>query len=194
MIAFDLNTLSTAVRQTLEAVLVREGNGVVTNDPNDRGGLTRWGWTQATATAYGFPRTVDTMTHDEAVSLYAQRFWIATKFDQLYTVDPVLAEYLLDSGVTSGPAKGVVWLQRALNVLNNQAKSFPDIAADGGLGNMTFGALKSYLASRGDLGLKTLRFMVTSLRGTFFIEIAEKDPTQEMYVFGWESQRAMLGM
>jgi lysozyme family protein len=186
------SALPAAVLQAFKDLLVREGNGKVTNNPNDRGGLTRWGWTQATAAAYGFARTVDTMTSDEAIELYAQRFWLAPKFDQLYVVDPKLALYVFDTGVTSGPATGVKFIQRSLNVLNNQAKSYPDITADGGLGAMTFGALRSYIAARGSTGLDVLRFMVASLRGVFFIELAEKDATQEMWEFGWMSQRAML--
>jgi lysozyme family protein len=186
-------TVSNEVTQIFEALLVREGGGNVTNDPNDAGGLTRWGWTAKTAVAYGFTRTVDTMTHDEAIALYEQRFWLAPKFDQLYAVDPELAVYLVDTGVTSGPATGVKFLQRCLNVLNNQSKSFPDIEPDGGLGPMTFGALRAYATVRGPSGLGVLRFMVRSLRSTFFIELAEKNGTQESFEYGWQSQRAMLG-
>ena len=186
-------TVSNAVMQIFEDLLVREGNGKVTNDPNDAGGLTRWGWTAKTAAAYGFSRTVDTMTHDEAIALYQRRFWLAPRFDQLYAIDPDLAVYLLDTGVTSGPATGVQFLQRALNVLNNQAKTFPDLNVDGGLGDMTFGALHAYLAARGVPGLSVLRFMVRSLRSTFFIELAERKQTQETFEYGWQAQRAMFG-
>ena len=186
-------TVSSAVTQIFEDLLVREGNGAVTNDPNDAGGLTRWGWTAKTAAAYGFTRTVDTMTHDEAIALYQQRFWTAPHFDQLYVIDQDLAVYLLDTGVTSGPATGVQFLQRALNVLNNQAQAFPDLIPDGGLGNLTFAALRAYIAVRGALGMAVLRFMVRSLRSTFFIELAEKKQSQESFEYGWQAQRAMFG-
>lgn len=186
-------TLASEVTQIFEDLLVREGNGKVTNDPNDAGGLTRWGWTQKTAEAYGFKRTVDTMTHDEAIDLYVQRFWLAPKFDQLFTIDRELAIYLTDASVTSGPATGVRFLQRALNVLNNQAKAFPDISVDGGLGQMTFSALRAYLSARGTQGISVLRFMVRSLRSVFFIELAEQRGSQESFEYGWQSQRAMLG-
>jgi len=186
-------TVSAAVMQIFEDLLVREGGGKVTNDPNDAGGLTRWGWTAKTAAAFGFTRTVDTMTHDEAIALYLQRFWIAPKFDQLYAIDQDLAEYLLDTGVTSGPATGVQFLQRALNVLNNQAQTFPDLVPDGGLGNLTFASLRAYISARGAPGLAVLRFMVRSLRSTFFIELAERNRTQETFEYGWQAQRAMFG-
>jgi lysozyme family protein len=186
-------TVSAAVTQIFEDLLVREGNGAVTNDPVDAGGLTRWGWTAKTAAAYGFMRSVDTMTHDEAISLYLQRFWIAPKFDQIYAIDPQLAVYLADTGVTSGPATGVKFLQRSLNVLNNQAGAYPDVAVDGGLGAMTFAALRAYVGMRGPTGLSVLRFMVRSLRATFFIELAERNGTQEKFEYGWQAQRAMLG-
>lgn len=186
-------TVPSQVMQMFEALLVREGGGKVTNDPNDAGGLTRWGWTAKTAAAFGFDRTVDTMTHDEAIALYQQRFWVAPKFDQLYAIDPDLAVYLFDTGVTSGPATGVKFLQRALNVLNNQANTFPDLNADGGLGALTFAALRAYIAVRGPTGLSVLRFMVRSLRSTFFIELAERNSTQETFEYGWQAQRAMFG-
>ncbi|CAN7268165.1 glycoside hydrolase family 108 protein [Caballeronia sp. LjRoot31] len=181
------------VDKIFEDLLVREGGGKVTNDPNDAGGLTRWGWTQKTASAYGFKRSVDTMTHDEAITLYNLRFWFSPKFDQLHAIDPDLAIYLADTAVTSGPATGVKFMQRALNVLNNQAKAFPDISADGGLGPMTFAALRAYVTTRGPRGLDVLRFMVRSLRSTFFIELAERKETQESFEYGWQVQRAMLG-
>jgi lysozyme family protein len=179
--------------QIFEDLLTREGGGKVTNDPNDAGGLTRWGWTAKTAAAYGFTRTVDTMTHDEAIALYQQRFWVAPHFDQLYAIDPDLAVYLLDTGVTSGPATGVKFLQRVLNVLNNQGRAFPDLNVDGGLGAMSFAALHSYIAARGAPGLSVLRFMVRSLRATFFIELAERSQSQETFEYGWQAQRAMFG-
>jgi lysozyme family protein len=186
-------TIPSEVTQIFEALLVREGGGKVTNDPRDAGGLTRWGWTAKTAAAFGFDRTVDTMTHDEAIALYQQRFWIAPRFDQLYAIDGELAVYLLDTGVTSGPATGIQFLQRALNVLNNQAQTFPDLRPDGGLGNLTFGALRAYIAARGPAGLSVLRFMVRSLRSTFFIELVERNSTQEAFEYGWQAQRAMFG-
>lgn len=172
-----------------DGVIGREGG--YSNNPADSGGETMWGITAATARAYGYNGPMDQMPRDTAVAIYRARFWTQPHFDQLAAIDAALAAKLLDIGVNMGPATGVQFMQRALNVLNQQGKSFPDITADGGLGPMTLGALNAFYAQRGVDGHRVLLGMVTALQSVRYVEIAEKNPSQETFEYGWQLARAL---
>lgn len=169
-------------------VITREGG--YSNDPNDAGGETNFGITVAEARAFGYTGPMQTMQRDTAVQIYRQRYWTQPHFDQLAIVDATLAAKLLDIGVNMGPATGVKYVQRALNVLNQQAKAFPDIAVDGGLGQMTLTALKAFYAMRGVDGHRVLLGMVAAQQSVRYIELAEQNPTQEVFEWGWQLNRA----
>ncbi|MEX3972265.1 glycoside hydrolase family 108 protein [Paraburkholderia caribensis] len=169
-------------------VIAREGG--YSNDPADKGGETNFGITVATARAFGYVGTMQTMPRDTAVQIYRQRYWSQPRFDALAIVDATLAEKLLDIGVNMGPATGVRFLQRALNVLNQQAKTFPDVAVDGGIGPMTLTALKAFYSMRGVDGHRVLLGMVTAQQSVRYIELAEQNPTQEVFEWGWQLNRA----
>ena len=109
-------------------------------------------------------------------------------------LDTVLAERLLDIGVNMGAATGIRFLQRALNVLNRQGAAFADIAVDGAFGPATETALAGLLRARGTEGARVLRGMIAAQQAVRYIEIAEHDPTQEEFEFGWQLNRALGGL
>ncbi len=142
------------VTAKIDALIGREGG--FSNDPNDRGNWylgklegTMWGVTAAEARANGYLGAMKDMPRATAVAIYASRYWSRPKFDQIDAISTTLAEKLFDIGVNAGPATGVKFMQRALNVLNQGGKAFPDIAADGGIGPMTLAALQAFLQQRG---------------------------------------------
>lgn len=80
-----------------------------------------------------------------------------------------------------------------MNLLNNQGKGgFPDLEVDGVYGSTTLGALKTYLAKRGKEGEKVLVRVLNIMQGQRYIEICERNPTQEQFFFGWISNRVSL--
>lgn len=84
-------------------------------------------------------------------------------------------------------------LQRALNLLNNQGKEgWPDLAVDGIYGPATLSALKTYLAKRGKDGETALLRLLNILQGNRYIEIAERNPSQEKYFYGWVLNRIVV--
>lgn len=179
------------VRAKIDETIAAEGGAKVTNDPADRGGLTKWGITQATWAAFrepSWPTNVADSTNEQAVELYAKRYWIAPSFDEIFNVSAALAFEMFDWGVTSGPARPAQALQRALNVLNTQGADYPDIAADGVLGALSLAALNKFAVRRGADGMCYLLDMVQSLRRVFYIEIAERDKTQERFENGWQGR------
>lgn len=90
--------------------------GHISNHPNDPGGLTNRGVTQAVYDAFRkahghTTRTVTLLTEVEYQDIYRDNYWNAVKGDQL----PMGLDGLtFDGGVNSGPSRGIKWLQRAV--------------------------------------------------------------------------------
>jgi lysozyme family protein len=109
------------------------------------------------------------------------------------TINAKVAEELLDTGVNCGVTFAKPLLQRALNLLNNQGKEgWPDLAVDGIYGPATLSALKTYLAKRGKDGETALLRVLNILQGNRYIEIAERNPSQEKYLYGWVLNRVVV--
>lgn len=177
------------VQTYIEKLIGREG--AYSNNPDDAGGETMWGVTAAVARAYGYRGEMRSMPREAAVQIYIQRYWTVPRLDQIEAVFPALAEEMLDTGVNAGPATAVKFLQRALNVLNRQAKAWPDIAVDGGVGPLTVAALRAFLAERGEDGKRTLMAMMNAQQSVYYIEIAERRPANETFMFGWQFNRVL---
>ncbi|MBC8642141.1 hypothetical protein IAG25_35640 [Caballeronia sp. EK] len=173
----------------IDKVIGREGG--YSNNPADRGGETIWGVTAATARAFGYTGPMAQMTRDTAIAIYRSRYWTQPRLDQVQAIDGDVAEKLLDIGVNMGPATGVKFLQRALNVLNQQGKAFPDLSVDGGIGAMTIAALQAFIAQRGNDGRRVLLGMIAAQQSVRYVEIAEANPTQETFEYGWQLNRAL---
>ncbi len=101
-----------------------------------------------------------------------------------------LAEKLFDIGANCGQTTGVRFLQRALNVLNQNGQSFADIAVVGGIGAMTLTTLKSFLATRGVDGHRVPMGMTAAQRSVYYIELAEKRLKSETFEYGWQLNHA----
>lgn len=167
----------------IDALLSREGGYV--NHPADRGGPTNWGITEQVARAFGYQGSMQDLPRSVAKSIYVQRYWKQPRFDAINDLSPAVAEELLDTGVNMGPGVAAKFLQRALNVLNQEAKSFPDVSVDGAIGALTIAALRSYLSLRGKDGHVVLLRALNSQQGVRYIELAEARPSQEAFVHGW---------
>ncbi|KDR25971.1 glycoside hydrolase family 108 protein [Caballeronia zhejiangensis] len=174
----------------IEQVLKTEAGYV--NDPADRGGETNFGITAAVARAFGYQGAMRDMKRSDAIAIYRQRYWTQPKFDQINAIDARLAFILFDTGVNMGQATGVKYLQRSLNVLNNEGALYPDITADGGIGAMTLSALNAFVGARGTRGLSVLCDMVKHLRGASYIEQAESKSSQERFEYGWQTRLSNL--
>lgn len=161
-----------------------------TNHPADRGGPTKYGVTQTTYAKY-FQGSVENCTFDQAYMIYLKEFWINPKLDQIDAIDSQLAYRLYDWGVTSSPRRSIAALQRALNVLNNQGKDWPDMVVDGIIGPATLSALRALVSKRGADGLRVIRGMVQSQQSMYYMEIAERNPSQEIFEYGWQLNRAI---
>ncbi|EKU66337.1 glycosyl hydrolase 108 [Acinetobacter pittii] len=176
------------IEQYLEELIKREGGYV--NNPADRGGATKYGITEAVARTNGFKGNMKDLPLDVAKAIYKKQYWTDPRFDQVNIISSLVAEELLDTGVNCGVAFAKPLLQRALNLLNNQGKGgWPDLAVDGIYGSATLGALKIFLAKRGKDGEKVMLKVLNIMQGQRYIEICERNPTQEQFFYGWISNR-----
>lgn len=177
------------IDQEITLQIAKEGGDKYTNDPDDPGGPTKFGVTQAVARAYGYMGDMKDLEHSMAHRIYKERYWLNVKFDCVARSSVPLAAKLFEIGINMGQAVGVRFMQRALNVLNNEAKLFPDVAVDGGVGKMTLYSLDQFLKHRGVTGEKVLLGMVKSQQSVKYMEIAEGRPTSEKFEYGWQSNR-----
>lgn len=93
--------------ECLSIVLGHEGGDTITDNPDDPGGLTRWGIAQ-----HSHP-TVDVrnLTRELAAEIYKNQYWRVLHCDDM---PRSIALMLFDSGVNQGPKQAAKMLQRAV--------------------------------------------------------------------------------
>ncbi len=168
--------------------IIRVEGGYV-NDPNDSGGETNFGVTEAVARANGYTGPMVSMPREVAFDIYSAKYWDAVKGDQLVELSEIVAEEVVDTSVNMGPGRAGKFLQRALNALNNEAKLYQDLTVDGAIGPATLSALGMYLGSRSEI---VLARALNCLQGSYYIELAERREKDERFVYGWLNNRVVL--
>lgn len=172
-----------SIQKIIDDLIAREGGYV--DNPADRGGATNYGITEATARRNGYAGLMRDLKRDQAVSIYVREYVTAPGFGKVAVTSMNIAEELIDSGVNCGPGVPAKWLQRILNLLNRQAKLFPDLVVDGALGTATMTALAYVLDHRGIDGEKIILRALNCLQGAYYIDITEKRPANEEFIAGW---------
>jgi len=153
---------------------------------------TMWGITIATARRHGYLGPMRELTRDQASRIYLAEYVTRPGFDKVVAVNAAIGEELVDSGVNCGPGLPGVWLQRTLNLLNREARLFPDLVVDGALGAATLAALKSVLARRGADGVRVILRSLNCLQGARYFDITEKRAANEEFFFGWMLNRVEI--
>lgn len=131
--------------QCFQLLLAHEGD--FADHPDDPGGKTRFGVTEAVAREYGYRGDMRELPLEVAQVIYRARFWEAVKAEQL---PPGVRYFVFDAAVHSGPIQAIRWLQAAVGT-----------APDGVIGPVTLAACQA--ADAGELKAsmlaKRLRFM-----------------------------------
>lgn len=169
--------------------LGKEGGYV--NHPSDRGGETMFGITIAQARAAGYTGAMRAMPRPTAIEIYRLYYFQQPGFDRIHEIDAPLGMLLLDLGINFGTGRVGGWLQRALNVLNSRGKRWPDLTVDNVAGAMTRAALQALIRQRGDDGRRVITGMVRAMASVRYVEIAEANPSQEDFLFGWQLHRGI---
>lgn len=166
--------------------------GAYSNHPSDRGGPTRWGVTQAKARDNGYTGDMRYFPREMAVAVYLKDFWRAPKLDRVGAVNMKIAEELFDTGVNMGTSWPPLFLQQALNGLNQQGRLYADIAEDGDIGPATVGALTAYLKKRGKDGERVMLIALNVLQGARYFSITNARLKNEDFLYGWLANRVGL--
>lgn len=163
----------TTLRDVLDDILANEGS-TYTDRPEDRGGPTKYGITQATLSAYrGRPCTaleVENLSEAEARAIYTQRYVRGPGFTKI--IDDKLMALAVDCAVLHGQKRAVRWLQEIVGT-----------TADGVLGPKTAEAI-----NRGDAHRLYLKLIATRVR--FLGRLITDDKRQAVFAAGWANRVA----
>lgn len=190
-------SISPKADAAIETTLKLE-NGFV-NNPNDRGGPTKWGVTETVAREAGYQGDMRDLPRATAKQILIDKYWVKPGFDAINDISPNIAWELFDAGVLSGPPTAIKWLQKALRLLNMSHKTalFPDVGVDGSMGRNpdrsdTFKALKAFLALRPKDGELVMLRMLNCQQGAFFMDITDKRVQNEEFIYGWFLNRVTI--
>lgn len=175
------------IEQLIDDVIEREGGYV--DHPADRGGPTRWGISQQVARTLGYGGAMADFPRTRAVKAYRLLFWTRPNFAFVAELSPRVAEEMFDTGVNMGTAVAAKFLQRALNALNREERDYADLAPDGKIGPDTLAALGKFMEVRAGNGEAVLLKALEALQGARYIDLAEKRPANEAFVYGWLANR-----
>lgn len=142
--------------QAVKNVIRIEGEDKITEDPNDPGGVTKYGISQR-----AFPNVnVRDLTREEAIYLYHTHYWEPVKASQL---PASLRYHVFDCGVNQGVPVAIKMLQTVLGV-----------KTDGVIGPVTLAAAQK--ADEKELLFKFVKARLTRYRST---------KNYDKYGFGW---------
>ena len=153
-------------REFISGVLQREGGAQITDDPDDPGGVTKFG---LSARGTGLdPETIKALTEREAIELYRENYYKPSKCDKL---PERLQEPYFDTAVNCGISRATKILQQAAN---NKNKKGQQITIDGRIGPNTVKAVQNLEAER-----------LRAYRVRHYVDIINKKPFLEKFFYGW---------
>ena len=173
--------------------IIPQYEGLYDNDPDDSGGETyrgiarskhpEWqGWrlVDSYKSSSRFPKILekDISLQNRVREFYKPEFWDKFKGDML---TQEIAEEMFDQSINFGVVPAVRHFQRALNILNNKKKLYPDTLIDGIFGNET---LQLYGICALKRGPRVLFNVLNCYQGMRYINLMEHDEVKEKYI-GW---------
>jgi lysozyme family protein len=166
--------------------LARIEGGFV-DDPDDSGGKTRWGVTEALARRYGYTGDMRELPLERAEEIAKAEFWDPMDLDAIESLAGAeIAWEMLDAGYNMGARPVSRFLQRALNALNLREDLYEDLFVDGRIGPKTIDALDSYLEVRGrGEGLRVLWRCLDSQQAVYYLSLVERREKDERFFYGW---------
>lgn len=145
----------------IEKTLKHEGGSAITNDPDDRGGLTRYGISQRS-----YPELdISTITEAQAKEIYKRDYWDVVKGDQIQPQS--VAQSIFDFAVNAGPAVSIKLAQKAAGA-----------APDGYIGPIT---LKAWNGAHE--ALFAARFALEKI--AYYRDICTRNSSQRKFLLGW---------
>jgi len=166
-----------------------EVEGGYSDNPNDTGGKTKYGITEAVARANGWAGDMKDLTKEFAYQVYLNQYYNIPQFNKVAELSEAIAAELTDTAVNCGVPTACPMLQEALNLLNRQDKDYTDVLVDGHIGSNTLVALAKYLQKRGSEGEKVMLKILNIMQGSHYIRITKSRPANEQFIYGWIANR-----
>lgn len=206
--AIVVSAWSDRYARAVDDVLRTEGGFV--DDPVDRGGATKYGWSLRTLVVEGKidldedgradfdldgdgdidGKDVRLLTRGDAKFLYHRCFWKRLDADNLPR--PV-GEMLFDQGVNAGIGSARRLLQLAINrCLKRAASAPPQLKVDGAIGTKTIEAM-NWVLRWGALGMPALVDAFRTEVRLRYRAIADRNPSQKKFLKGWLARADRLG-
>lgn len=130
-----MNNFEIAVNQ----VLKNEGGFV--NNPQDKGGATNYGITQAVAQANGYQGDMRKLPINTAIEIYQKQYWIKSGCAPISIYSFNISFLLFDFAVNSGSLNAVKILQQSINKIDKNA----NLKIDGLFGQKTLNAFENLI-------------------------------------------------
>lgn len=172
-----------------ELILVEGG---YSDDPADSGGKTCYGITEETAREAGYSGPMNALPLSEAKRIYKEKYWDSLRLDEVAALSGRIANELFDTGVNCGIGVAASFLQRSLNVFNNQQAHYLDVELTSTVGPKTLESLRVFLNRRAPDGETVLLRALNALQGAKYIKLAEVRQKDEKFTFGWFLRRVRM--
>lgn len=159
--------------------------GGLSNDPDDHGGLTKYGITQATWSAYckatgRAVSSVSRITHEDAEAVYERNYWHAAGLDRIEgRVPQTVLNEIYDAGVNCGIGASAKFAQAAYNLIATDGMQ--RLAVDGKIGPLSARAIAEICERYKDAYLAALR----GQRYAHYVAIVERTNSQRKFIRGW---------
>lgn len=172
------------VRDFIDKTIEKEGTH--SNHKNDTGGETMFGITESVARGNGYKGYMKDLSLDIARDIYAAQYYFKPKLNLIAEESHLIAREMFDTGVNCGTSVPVRFLQRILNVFNNQGEYYSDIAVDGILGERTVDAYRKLCLVRGEDETEMVVYnTLNSMQTVYYLELSEKRDRNESFTWGW---------
>jgi lysozyme family protein len=172
--------MTPAVEQMIDDVIRREGGYV--DHPEDRGGPTNFGITQATLSRHlGRPASVADvrrLSRATARQIYRREYFEGPRLGEL---PARIQPFVFDAAVNHGPAQAIRFVQRVCD-----AAGFGPLAVDGACGPRTSLAAAAAERAMGDWLLAAL----VEERRNFYLTLVARRPEQRVFLNGWLNRLA----
>lgn len=164
---------------------VLEREGILTDDPDDSGGLTKYGISQKS-----FPNMdIKNLTREHAIEIYRDLYWDRAGASKIQS--QLIAEELFDTAVNMGVTTAVTILQRSVNRLSKMlcdagySSQKTVLYVDGIFGPNTENAANR-LVARWDT---TLWKIMNYLQFSQYEMLVQNRPANAKFLLGWINRR-----
>ncbi len=147
--------------KSIHHILANEGGDIITNDPTDRGGLTKYGISQR-----AYPEIdIENLTEEQAKGIYKKDYWDAVRGDDIKR--QIIAVSIFDFAVNAGPGVAKKLAQKAIGV-----------KSDGVIGPITLSSLITI-----PIPLFLYKYAIEKIK--YYRDIVSKNPSQKKFLLGW---------